>query len=168
MRSIHTSTFGQLQAASPFRHPPLRCLCCAIFLLLSDIYIYIADMSSCCVWVLMVVSAVLNQVVFAEAEVIESMPSLGINGGKQHATAFLLALQEGPAGAEHLQEWVTFVQSSTTELPPVWVVCVENSRNSALVQDLASDFQAFIVEENTSWKHILGNFTRQVRQMTNG
>lgn len=114
-------------------------------------------------WMLMSVFVIRSQVVSAEVDLIQPMSSLANNGGRKHATALLLALQDGPAGAEHLQEWVAFLQSSTAELPPVWVVSRENTRTTALVRDLPLKFQPFIVEDNLPWETVLKNFALQVR-----
>lgn len=109
----------------------------------------------------MAVSAVGNHVVSPEKSLMKQ-PSIADNGGKTYATSLLLALHNSPTGLEHLQKWAAFVQSSTAELPPVWVISLENSRTTALVRDLAPKFQPFIVEANTSWETVIGDFARQV------
>lgn len=90
------------------------------------------------------------------------LAEMASNGREEHATALLLELRDGPAGAEHLHDWVTFTQSSTADLPTIWVVCSENSSQTALVRELSPTFEAFIVEDNMSWETVLAKFARQV------
>lgn len=111
-------------------------------------------MSLWCVWTLTALFFSWNQVVLAE---------MASNGREKHATALLLELRDGPAGAEHLHDWVTFTQSGTADLPTIWVVCSENSSQTALVRELSPTFEAFIVEDNMSWETVLAKFARQVR-----
>lgn len=94
---------------------------------------------------------------------VQSLAQPAGNGGLQRATALLLALEDGQNGENHLREWATDVQSSTlTELPPVWVVCIENSESSGMVANLAPQFQPCVVKADASWDAVLRNFALQV------
>lgn len=91
-------------------------------------------------------------------------PSVSVSGGLENST-LLLALQEGPKGEVHLQEWAMCIESmSQMELPPVWVVCRENTQTPSLLESLAPQFLPFVVEENASWDTVLKNFALQVRR----
>lgn len=77
------------------------------------------------------------------------------------STVLMLAVQDGPAGERNLREWVTFAEHAIF-LPPVWVICSENSAHKALVKDLEPHVQPFVVAEGTSWATVLSIFRDQV------
>lgn len=78
------------------------------------------------------------------------------------STALMLAVQDGPAGESNLREWTNFAEHAIFELPPIWVICSENSALAALVKDLAPHVQPFVVTEGTSWATVLSIFRDQV------
>lgn len=126
---------------------------------------HIDGMSSWWCRALVAVIAGWARVATAEVEVIVQLPPVAEEGGPQNSTALLLALQDGPKGEIHLREWATYIESiAPMEIPPVWVVCLENAQNTALVASLAPQFQPFVVEENARWDTVLKDFALQVRR----
>lgn len=113
-----------------------------------------------------------ERVLAAESGVMQQLHSPlspAASGGRQRSTALLLALQNGQNGENHLREWITYAQSkSAMDLPPVWVVCLENSTNYALVSSLAPQFQPFVVHADASWGAVLKTFALQVWQSNSG
>lgn len=77
-------------------------------------------------------------------------------------TALMLAVQDGLAGERSLREWADFAEHAIFELPPIWVICSDNSAHAALVEELAPHLRPFGVAEGTSWATVLSIFRDQV------
>lgn len=80
--------------------------------------------------------------------------------GESPSSVLLLALQDGPAGERILKEWTDFAESASFTLPPIYVICSENSPHTAMVRDLPH-VEPFVVTEGTSWATVLSVFRDQ-------
>lgn len=87
----------------------------------------------------------------------------GADAGRLQSTVILLALQEGVAGAEQLQEWAMYAQQQGEKLPPMWVVCPEYPTTiKTSVEKLAPHFQPFVVAGSSLWSAALQTLLLQV------
>lgn len=89
-----------------------------------------------------------------------SVPALELAEGTA-STAILLAVEDSPAGEAALTEWSEYFGGASIEVPPVWVICFENTHIQEVAQDLPNVL-SFLVEEGTSWKNVFHEFMTQV------
>jgi len=114
----------------------------------------------CCVGIVLLAGLIASTTADARARNLRG-PSARALTSESPSSVLLLALQDGPAGERILKEWTDFAERVSFMLPPIYVVCSENSPHTAMVQDLPH-IEPFMVTEGTSWATVLSVFRDQV------
>lgn len=87
------------------------------------------------------------------------------------SAAIMLALSGGPAGAENLEAWASYVRLQNAELPSIWAICPDHSGHIAMVENLDPQLRfrplPLVVDADSSWAEVLTKFLLQVYYKSN-